>query len=188
MTLGHFYGQSKSGAARTRLRETAASYTAGGTEETERVRAGVAWTRLINALNKERRWPQKQLFAQLDAMLSREISIAVVPGHAAYRVDAPIRELARRLAAAGRRDATACLERHTSIRRIIFGGPSFRDLHRATIAVVQPELIADQTVLLLDDIAKSGASLMACRDLLLEAGATAVQMCALGRVVVPREE
>jgi len=40
-------------------------------------------------------------------------------------------------------------------------------------------------VLLLDDIAKSGASLMACRELLLGAGAETVQAMALGRVIVP---
>lgn len=190
VTLGHFYSHSQIGAAQTRLRETnAAGYAAGGAAREERqVRDGVAWTRLINALNKARRWPLERLFAQLDPMLARGIAVTVVPGHAAYHVNAPIRQLAQRLARAGRVDATVCLERHTSIRRIIFGGPSFRALHRETIAVVHPHLVTGQTVLLLDDIAKSGASLMACRDLLLEAGAASVQACALGRVVVPRDE
>jgi predicted amidophosphoribosyltransferase len=48
--------------------------------------------------------------------------------------------------------------------------------------MTHPELVAGHDVLLLDDIAKSGASLRACEEMLLEAGASLVQMLALGRL------
>ena len=46
------------------------------------------------------------------------------------------------------------------------------------------QLVWDQRVLLLDDIAKNVASIVPCREILYEAGATAVQGVALGRVIV----
>ncbi len=81
-------------------------------------------------------------------------------------------------------DATGCLVRHTTIRRIIYGGPSTRALHRQTIRVGDGALVQGRSVLLLDDIVKSGASLVACRELLEDAGAGTVQALALGRVIV----
>ncbi len=143
------------------------------------------WTRLINALNGERQWPLKRLYAMLDLLLAPGIALAVVPPHRAFQAFWPVRTLAQMLAQNGRIDATACLVRHATIRRIIFGGLSTRALHKHTIQLEHGELVAGKRVLLLDDIAKSGASLVACREMLLEAGAETVQAMALGRVIVP---
>lgn len=74
--------------------------------------------------------------------------------------------------------------RHTTIRRIIYGGPSTRALHRQTIQVEEGALVQGQRVLLLDDITKSGASLVACREMLQEVGAEMVQALALGKAIV----
>ena len=148
------------------------------------VRDHLAWTRLINALNAERQWPLKRLYKMLDSMLEPGIAIAAVPPHRAYQAFWPLRTLVQRLAANGRIDATACIVQHTTIRRIIYGGPSTRALHRQTIQVEEGALVQGQRVLLLDDIAKSGASLVACREMLQEVGAEMVQAVALGRVIV----
>ena len=148
----------------------------------------IAWTWLLNALNAERQWPLKRLYELLDPMLEPGIAIAAVPPHRAFQAFWPLRILAQRLAANGRVDASSCLVRHTTIRRIIYGGPSTRALHRQTIQVEDRELVEGQRVLLLDDIAKSGASLVACRELLQEAGAKTVQAAALGRVIVDVHE
>ena len=186
VSLGPFFPQALAGAARGRLREAKAGYTVGGTD-LGRVQSGVGWTGVINALGKDRRWAQRLLFERLHPLLAPGIVVAVVPSHAAHVIDSPMRDLARRLAAEdGRIDATDCLERHTTIRQILFGGPSTRALHRQTITVVGPERVQGRAVLLLDDIAKSGASLVACRELLSEAGASVVQALALGRVTIDR--
>jgi phosphoribosylpyrophosphate synthetase len=188
VTLGPFYPQAQAGAARGLLREAKASYDARNADQAQ-VQSDMDWTRTINALGKDRRWAHRLLFERLHPLLADGVALAVVPAHTAYTVDDPLRELARRLAAEGGRvDATGCLERHTPIRRILFGGPSTRALHRQTIHVLHPELIQGRPVLLLDDIAKSGASLVTCRELLSEAGASTVQALALGRVTVSREE
>lgn len=178
VTLGHYYAQGRSAAAQKSVREGRAGYNAG------RVYENAGWTRLINALNGERQWPLKRLYAVLDPLLLPGIALAVVPPHRAFQAFWPLRTLAQTLAANGRVDATSCLVRHTTIRRILYGGPSTRALHTQTIQVEDPERVAGRRVLLLDDIAKSGASLVACRELLLEAGAETVQAMALGRVIV----
>jgi phosphoribosylpyrophosphate synthetase len=140
-------------------------------------------TRRIDALSKDRKWPQKSFAAQLQKMLAENIAIVIVPSHDPFRTDPPIRQLAQMLTlnSPTRLDATMCLVRHTKIRRITYGGPSFVHLHQETICVEHGELLQDRSVLLLDDIAKSGASLKACRRLLLDHGAAEVQMLALGR-------
>ena len=143
------------------------------------------WTKQINALNKDRIWARERFFAQIAPLLASEIAVAVVPSHDPFRDDAPIRQLGKMLALEpekNRIEATGCLVRHTKIQKITFGGPSYRGLHHQSISVQSPELLMGRSVLLLDDIARSGASLRACRELLLEAGATEVQMLALGRL------
>lgn len=147
--------------------------------------AAATLTRAIDALSRERKWPIKRFFSELDPMLASGVALCVAPSHDPFNTDTPLRDLAQQLARAEgkeRIDATACLQRHTKIRRIGYGGPSYVHLHRETIQVVMPEYIKGKCVLLLDDIARSGATLRACRQLLLEAGAGAVQMLALGRV------
>jgi hypothetical protein len=188
VTLGHYYPRDQIGVANDLVREPGGIYTAGAPADPKTVRRNLGWTKLINALNDERQWPLKRLFAMLDAILEPDVALAVVPTHTAYQAFWPMRTLARRLAEHGRVDATSCLVRHTTIRRITFGGPSTRALHRQTIRVEHPQLIQDRRVLLLDDIARSGASLTACRELLYEAGAALVQAMALGRVIVGTEE
>ena len=194
VTLGHYYPQGKIGPAKSLVRESQHSYKTGREAEEDgpdaaKIRDHVAWTRLLNALGEDRQWPLKRLFAMLDPMLEPGIALAAVPPHRAYQAFWPVRTLAQRLAASqGRIDATSCLVRHTTIRRIIFGGPSTRALHRETIQMEEPHLFHGRRVLLLDDIAKSGASLAACREMLLEAGAAAVQAVALGRVIFDRDQ
>ena len=181
VTLGHYYPAGKRAAAQNAVREARADYNARFVQE------NAGWTRLINALNGERQWPLKRLFAILDPLLAPGIALAAVPPHRAFQAFWPLRTLAQQLAENRRIDATSCLVRHTTIRRIIYGGPSTRALHRQTIQAEHQELIVGQRVLLLDDIAKSGASLVACRELLYEAGAETVQALALGRVIVPED-
>ena len=191
VTLGHYYPQGKILVAKNVIREAdQQGYRANSdiapdrSINTSKVRDHIAWTRLINALNNERQWPLKRLYEKLDAMMEPGIAIAVVPPHIAHQAFWPLRTFAKNLAAHDRIDATSSLVRHTTIRRIIFGGPSSRALHRQTIQVKDTKLVQGQRVLLLDDIAKSGASLITCRELLYEAGAEQVQAVAIGRVIV----
>lgn len=166
------------------VRETGPVYGEARSEVVEEA-ANLEHTRLIEALNRGRKWARERFVRWLDPLLAPNISIVIVPSHDAFNTEWPLRALAQSLVAAAleRTDATEVLVRHTTIRRIVYGGPSTPELHRETIRVESPNLIANRAVLLLDDITKSGNSLRTCRDLLYESGATVVQAVALARVV-----
>ncbi len=153
------------------------------------MREAVRLTQTIDALNRGRKRITGRLAERLSPMLETDIAVVVVPSHDPWITEAPIRLLAQALALAAddtdnpRTDATACLVRHTKIQRIVYGGHSSPYLHRQTIRLEQPELVQGRRVLLLDDIAKSGQSLLACRVMLYDAGAAVVQAASLGRVI-----
>lgn len=119
----------------------------------------------------------------LDPHLARGHPVAVVPSHDPECLESGIREIAQSLARNGRADATSCLERFQYKQPAKSGGDRSKAAQRATLRVVNADLIRGRRVLLLDDVVTSGASLQACRELLLEAGAAEVQCYALGETV-----
>jgi phosphoribosylpyrophosphate synthetase len=109
-------------------------------------------------------------------------AIAVVPSHDAEKTVSGVHDLGTMLADnCDLVDAGACLVRHTTIPKLA-GGGGVRAVktHLASIRVEDAGRVRKQYVLLLDDIATSGTSLLACRKLLLDAGAAGVEMLALG--------
>jgi phosphoribosylpyrophosphate synthetase len=71
------------------------------------------------------------------------------------------------------------LYRHSTVPKAATGGPRNAQLHMNSIAVVHR--VEGQTVILFDDITTTGSSLLACKELLLQAGAAQVAMIALGK-------
>ncbi len=118
--------------------------------------------------------------AELDPLLGSGFAIAVVPGHQAGE-ETPMADVAKALVRRGRFDATTALLRHTSIEKLSKGGQRSSQYHLETTRVSGPEFIYRRRILLLDDIATTGNSLQACRQLLLEAGAASVKCAVLGR-------
>lgn len=123
--------------------------------------------------------------AQLDPMLRNDFPIAIVPSSNPSSSVNGMRMLVQKLASSGRYDATSCLRRHTHI------WPSHIDVesrnnpsrHLGSIGVMDRTVIAGRVVLLLDDIARTGTSLLSCRTLLIQAGAREVICLALGDAV-----
>jgi predicted amidophosphoribosyltransferase len=128
----------------------------------------------------------RRLFQQLDPLLSPDIAIAVVPSHDRAAGLSGIHELAQTLARQSRIDATACLVRFRKIPKLATGGSRSVARHMSSIRVEHAEIIQGREVLLLDDVTTSGNSLVACRLLLLEAGAARVKYMALGRTTHSR--
>ena len=58
-----------------------------------------------------------------------------------------------------------------------------KELHKSTIAVDNPEHVKDKTVLIVDDVYTTGASMSACYELVRDAGAAAVFTAAVGKTV-----
>jgi predicted amidophosphoribosyltransferase len=131
---------------------------------------------------KERKVPAVLYFFRLvDQLIHPNISVCVVPSSDPQKIDTGIRVLGVRLAIGNRIDATGCLVRTKFVPKAALGGPRSVKTHLDSIEVRDPEKIRGAEVLLLDDVTTSGASLIACRQLLSEAGAKSVKCLALGQ-------
>ncbi len=58
-----------------------------------------------------------------------------------------------------------------------------QQLHKDTISIPNPDDIRGKTVYIIDDVWTSGATLRACGELAIEAGATEVVLAAVGKTV-----
>lgn len=123
-------------------------------------------------------------YNQLNPLLKRGFPIAIVPTHDPAAPNWGLVKLVRRLSVQGRIDATSCLVRirYTDPQRLFTGTERKRiKRHLDNIELRNESLIKSKVVLLLDDIVTTGTSLMACKRLLLDAGASEVICLALGR-------
>ncbi|WP_342625017.1 phosphoribosyltransferase [Pseudomonas alkylphenolica] len=105
---------------------------------------------------------------------------AVVPSHTKGNVSEGLMSLMRNLI----KDfnfvnANNILLRYNSVQKAAAGGVRCVKVHSDSIRVT--EEINGKTVFLFDDVASTGCSLLACKELLLKAGASRVAMIALGR-------
>lgn len=113
-----------------------------------------------------------------------EFAVALVPTHDG-RMNTGFRELCECLADYPNRiDATRCLVRHTPVSKQAKNGRRIIDRHLRTVRVEHREILKGQTVLLLDDVSTTGASLQACSELLLNAGAKDVICLVIGKTAL----
>ena len=125
------------------------------------------------------------IYRKLEQLLAHGFPISIVPSCDPDTLFDGLVYLIRKLASDDRCDATSCLVRHT---RIIPSEIAWRhgqdrnDIHRHlnSIKVMNESLFRSSVVLLLDDITTTGTSLLACRNLLLDKGASEVICLALG--------
>lgn len=114
--------------------------------------------------------------------LADNVVIVTVPGHDPAKPSAGLRQLASELAKGGKRvDCSDCLVRTTKIDKLAHGGDRAEEVHLKSVIVAKPSDIKGKDVLLIDDVTKTGHSLVACKKLLLKAGAGSVQCVTLGK-------
>jgi len=108
--------------------------------------------------------------------------VAIVPASDPAKRGPGLIKLAKQLAAlTPLSDSTAALARHTKIAKLGSGGHRDIQVHLDSIAV-KHQLIVGERVFLLDDVLSTGNSMLACRQLLEDAGASDVICMALGRI------
>ena len=114
--------------------------------------------------------------------LRDDIAIVVVPSHDPAKPSSGMMALAAALAKGTKRmDASSCLIRSKKIGKLAHGGDRSEAIHLQSVTVTNVALIKGRDVFLLDDVMKTGNSLIACRKLLLVAGARSVQCAAIGK-------
>ncbi|NVZ30013.1 phosphoribosyltransferase [Pseudomonas gingeri] len=105
---------------------------------------------------------------------------AIVPSHTSGGVSEALLQIVRNVSHAFNFvNADNVLFRHTTVPKAATGGQRSRLVHLESIAVVNN--IEGKTIYLFDDITTTGCSLLACKELLLDAGAAQVAMIALGQ-------
>ena len=123
-------------------------------------------------------------YQQLDEEICKGVAICVVPSHVEGDTnDSGIAELARRLAQNGRIDKTDYLVRTKTIDKLAHGGSRDISVQLDSLGVNPSMTVEGDVVLIVDDVTTSGASLEACKEILLQNGAKRVAMLALGQSV-----
>lgn len=137
---------------------------------------------ILNLKNEEE-YAITYFFNRLDGVLGDTFVVCYVPSHDPEKTHSGIRTLAQRIANAKPNvvDGTACLVRTQKIPKLASGGNRSTAVHLNSLKVVNPELIRGKDVLLLDDVTTTHGSLLACKQLLMQAGAKTVQCVALGQ-------
>lgn len=132
------------------------------------------------------RYAVERFFPKLEEILAGWAPIAIVPSHRAGEYNAGLLGLVRKLEEKGHVDASTTLVRHLSIGSSRYSSERGVDrcdilCHLQSIKVNDSSAITQKVVLLLDDVVTSGTTFMACRKLLLDAGAAEVICLALGK-------
>ena len=115
-------------------------------------------------------------------------TLVVVPGHGERTTNAnsPVARVAVILAGMhpdryqARIDA---LIRHTTIQKLSLGGSRSIELHLQSIQLSSEDGIRDRTVIILDDVATSGSSISACRQILTQSNPQKIGAIVLGQTI-----
>jgi predicted amidophosphoribosyltransferase len=83
--------------------------------------------------------------------------------------------------AIGALDGTSYLVRTQKVEKLAHGGPRGIDIHLNSITVECPRNLSGRRLMILDDVMTTGNSLVACRQLLLDAGADEVICAAMSQ-------
>lgn len=140
-----------------------------------------SWNSPVNFFTKVLTNPYRGL-SRLVSKSDKSNVFCVVPSHAKNMVSPGLLQLARNVSHEFNfKNKENLLSRTTTVDKAASGGQRSIQIHLDSVVVVGQENVKGKTVYLFDDITTTGCSLLACKQLLLEAGAERVAMIALGR-------
>lgn len=106
----------------------------------------------------------------------------IVPSHSQNQVSAGLLALAKQISPNFHFNNNDNLLRRTrTVAKAATGGARNQQIHLDSIEVTDASAVRGQTVFLFDDVSSTGSSMLACKQLLLNAGADRVAMIALGQ-------
>lgn len=108
--------------------------------------------------------------------------VGIVPSHNQGNVSLGLQEIIQKIQPDFKfRKNPPILKRTTTVLKAATGGPRSLQTHLSSIDVINSEQLIGHTIFLFDDITSTGNSLLACKQLLINAGAARVAMIALGK-------
>lgn len=122
-------------------------------------------------------------YNMLNVEICDNVSICVVPSHNAKKQTSGIHLLAKKLVENGRKDLVYAIKRKYTVEKRAYGGDRSLESQYDSICMSDEANVCGEVVLLLDDVTTTGNSLYACKELLLENGASKVSMIALGQSI-----
>ena len=127
-------------------------------------------------------WLTKETLNGVDGRAA--IVIAMAPGHKAGSSHSFLSEIIAEIVQANPlklRDGRTLLQRTATVRKATDGGPRDTNLHMQTIEVTDPESVRGRVVYIVDDVWTTGATLTACRNLMVKAGAKEIKLLAVAK-------
>lgn len=126
----------------------------------------------------------KYFYNLLTQEICEDVTICVVPSSNKDNKYSGMAKLGEMLAADGnRKNKVFYLERTNSIPKLAMGGDRSKEVHIQSISAVEQMDISRDIVLLMDDVTTTGNSLYACKEILMQHGASKVEMFALGKAI-----
>lgn len=133
----------------------------------------------VNFFTKVLTNPNSGLVRLLDTKLNL---VSVVPSHTQGNVSPGLLEIIRNVSGDFNFKKTVnLLVRKETVAKAATGGPRNQQVHLNSIEITDESIVKGETIFLFDDITSTGSSLLACKQLLLDAGAARVAMIALGK-------
>ncbi|WP_342329896.1 phosphoribosyltransferase [Pedobacter sp. FW305-3-2-15-E-R2A2] len=142
-------------------------------------------THSSNILNLKNNHPSaiNYFYSRLNPIISQDgITLCYVPSSDPANNSSGIRKLCQLLTQTKNRiDGTGCIVRINKIPKLANGGDRSVSVHLNSLTIQDPHLIQGKMILLLDDVTTTNNSLIACKQLLMKAGAGKVYCFALGQ-------
>lgn len=126
----------------------------------------------------------QKYFLEIKSLINKNIILCSVPSSQKGKLDTGVNRLIKLLTQNDRIDGINCLIRHTSRPKNSYGGDRSLQGQLNTLKSNNEEIIKNRTILLIDDVTKTGNSIKACSQILKNNGAHDVYMLAIWKAGV----
>lgn len=121
----------------------------------------------------------QKYFLEIKLLINKDIVLCTVPSSKKGNLDTGINRLTKLLVKEGRIEGINCLVRHTSRPKNSYGGDRSLQGQLNTLKSNNEHIIKNRTILLIDDVTKTGNSIQACSQILKKNGANEVYKLAI---------
>ncbi|NCB43391.1 MAG: hypothetical protein EOM59_12340 [Clostridia bacterium] len=141
--------------------------------------------KILDLKNKKNIFDILSLAVIIDSLtMHSKIIYVTVPSHSPNSEECGLQQVVKeviKIHSGHRVDGTKYLKRYKTIDKLSKGGNRSFDVHVNSINIINPELVKNENIMLLDDVYTTGNSINACSEILYKAGARSVQKVVIGK-------